>query len=68
MTSSKRPKIVTPEEVAPDSPSPTPIPGREEEEAKKKTRKMAGGSGRAQNILAGRLTADRGNVLNTKLG
>ena len=50
------------------APIPTPIPGREEEEAKKKARRRTG-KGRQQNILAGRLMAQRrGNILNTRLG
>lgn len=60
-----RPKITVP--VEPD-PAPTPIPGREISEAKKKVRKRAGRGGRQQNILAGRLMSQRGDVLNTQLG
>ena len=60
----KTPGIHTP--TVPD-PFPTPIPGREEEEAKKKVKKRARG-GRQQNILAGRLMAQRGNILKTRLG
>ena len=48
-------------------PTPTPIPGREADEAKKKARRR-GGRGRQQNILAGRMMAQRGNILNTRLG
>lgn len=48
-------------------PSPTPIPGREITEAKKKVQKRAG-RGRQQNILAGRLMAQRNDILNTRLG
>ena len=51
---------------APD-PTPTPIPGREEDQAKKKARRRTG-RGRQQNILAGRLTAQRSNILSTRLG
>ena len=66
MTGSKKPKIQTP--VEPD-PTPTPIVGREEEEAKKKVRRRSGG--RAGNIFAGQLNTARGapnNILNTRLG
>lgn len=54
---------------APPKPDPSPmlIPGREVGEAKKKIRKRAG-KGRQQNILAGQMMSQRGNVLNTKLG
>ncbi len=48
-------------------PSPTLIPGREISEAKKKVRKRAG-KGRQQNILAGKMMAQRGNILKTQLG
>lgn len=48
-------------------PSPTPIPGREISEAKKKVRRR-GGKGRQQNILAGKMMSQRGDVLKTKLG
>lgn len=65
MTSSKRPKIQTP--VEPD-PLPTPIPGREEDEAKKKLRRRMKRTGREGTILAGRLTAQRGGILNIRLG
>ena len=61
---SKRPKIVS--AIEPD-PTPTPIPGREIDEAKKKVRKRAG-RGRQQNILAGQMMSQRGNILNTQLG
>ncbi len=61
---SRRPKIQVP--IEPD-PIPTPIPGREIDEAKKKIRKRAG-RGRQQNILAGRMMSQRGNILNTRLG
>jgi hypothetical protein len=63
MTSSKRAKIQVPPE--PD-PTPQPIMGREEEEAKKKVRRRRGG--RASNILAGRLTSARNDILKTQLG
>jgi len=54
---------------APD-PTPTPIFGREEEEAKKKVRRRAAGSGRASQIFAGQLNAQRtgNNILKTRLG
>ncbi len=65
MTGGSRPKVAVPPE--PD-PTPQPIPGREISEAKKKVRKRAGRGGRQQNILAGRLMAQRDNVLNTRLG
>ncbi len=48
-------------------PSPKSIPGREEEQAKKKVRKRAG-RGRQQNILAGQMMSQRNNILNTRLG
>ncbi len=64
MTGGSAPKV----ETLPDpDPAPQPIPGREEEEAKKKARKRRGG-GREGNILAGRLTANRNDVLKTSLG
>lgn len=59
-----RPKIDRPPVL---DPTPMPIPGREEDEAKKKVRARAG-RGRQRNILAGRMMAQRGDVLNTKLG
>ena len=59
-----RPNIQVP--IEPD-PTPMPIPGREIDEAKKKVRKRAG-RGRQQNILAGRMMAQRSNILNTRLG
>ncbi len=65
MTSSaKRPKIETPEEIAP---APLPIQGRAEEEAKKKVRKRARRTGRESTILSGKLMSQRGNILNTRL-
>ena len=62
---SKRPRIEVPAE-----PDPTPqlIPGREEEEAKKKVRRKAKRGGRESTILAGRMTAQRNDVLKTRLG
>ena len=59
------PKVKTPPPVAP---SPTPIVGKEEEEAKKKVRARRGG--RQSTILAGRMMAgrDNTNILKTKLG
>jgi len=65
MTGSKRPKIQTPPE--PD-PTPMPIEGKEEEEAKKKVRKRAKRGGRKSTILAGRMMAQRGDILKTRLG
>ena len=65
MTGSKRPKIQTPADPAP---GPQPIPGREEEEAKKKVRRRARRGGRASNILAGRLSSNRNDILKTQLG
>ncbi len=57
------PKIRTPEAPAPIA---QPIPGRAEEEAKKKVRKRGG---RAATIFAGRLNARSANtILNTRLG
>ncbi len=63
-----RPKRVDPP-VEPD-PAPTPIQGREEEEAKKKVRKRARRGGRESTILAGRFNQQSGgtNILNTRLG
>ncbi len=56
-------------QVPPDpDPAPQPIPGREEEEARKKARKRAKRGGREANILAGRLTANRNDILKTSLG
>ncbi len=63
-----RPKIQTP---ADPDPTATPIPGREEDEAKKKVRRRAGRGGRQSTILAGRLNSQRGtsnNILKTRLG
>ncbi len=58
-----KPKIKTPPVVAPTA---QPIPGRAEEEAKKKVRKRGG---RAATIFAGRLNARNANtILNTRLG
>ncbi len=68
MTGSKRPKITTPPE--PD-PTATPIPGREEDEARKKVRLRARQGGRQSTIFAGRLNSQRGTsntILKTKLG
>ncbi len=57
-----------PDPVPRIDPAPTPIPGREIDEATKKVRKRTG-KGRQQNILAGRLMSQRGNnILNTQLG
>ena len=55
-----------PDVISKPDPSPTLIPGREIDEAKKKVRRR--GRGRQQNILAGRLTAQRSDLLNTRLG
>ena len=49
------------------SPSPTAIPGRDEEAKKKKGRRR-GRTGRESTILAGRLMSSTGNILNTRLG
>lgn len=65
MTGGGRPRIQVPKD--PD-PAPQPILGREEEEAKKKVRRRARRGGRESNILAGRLTAARNDILQTKLG
>lgn len=59
-------KIATPKDPDPVA---TPIPGREESEAKRKTRASAQQRrGRASTILAGKLTSQQGNILNTRLG
>ena len=68
----KRPKIQVPKD--PD-PTATPIPGREQDEAKKKVRQRARRGGRQSTIfagrqLAGRLNSQRGTsntILNTSL-
>lgn len=65
MTSSKKPP--SPRILAEPDPVPTPIPGREIEEAKKKVKRKAG-MGRQKNILAGKMMSQRGDVLNTTLG
>ena len=65
MTGGSRPKVTVPEEPAP---TPMPIAGREEDEAKKKVRKRARRGGREANILAGRLTSNRNDILKTQLG
>ncbi len=67
MTSSKRPKIDTP---ADPDPVAQPIPGREEDEAKKKVRRRARGGGRQSTVFAGQLNRARGGntILNTRLG
>ena len=58
------PKVKTPPDP---SPTPQPILGREEKEAKKKVRRRRGG--RESNILAGRLNAQRNtDILNVRLG
>ena len=56
-----------PTKIPEPSPSPTAIPGREEEVAKKKARRR-GRTGRESTILAGRLMSSTGNILNTRLG
>jgi len=63
MTSSKRAKIDTPPEP---SPTPQPILGREEEEAKKKVRARRGG--RESTRFAGKMMSQNGGILRTKLG
>ncbi len=67
MTGSKRPKVQVP--VEPD-PTPQPILGREEEEAKKKVRKRAGRGGRQSTIFAGLLNSRRqqSDILKTTTG
>lgn len=58
-----KPKIKTPEVLAPTA---QPVPGREEDEAKKKVKRRGG---RAATIFAGRLNARSANtILNTRLG
>ena len=65
MTGSGRQKIQETPEISPAS---TPVPGRVEEEAKKKVRKRARRTGRESTILAGRLMSGQGNnILNTSL-
>ncbi len=67
MTGRRGPNIDTPPDPDPIA---QPIPGRAEEEAKKKVRKRAGG-GRFSTIFAGQLNRARGNtntILNTSLG
>lgn len=65
MTSSRRPNIDRPPDPDPIA---QPIPGREEEQAKKKVRRRVGG--RQSTIFAGRLNAQRNgnNILSTSLG
>lgn len=55
-----------PDPIPDPDPAPTPIPGREISEAKKKVRKKP--RGRQENIFAGRLMAQRNNILNERLG
>lgn len=58
-----RPKIVTPPDPDPIA---QPIPGRAEEQAKKKIKRRGG---RQSTIFAGQLNRARGNtILNTRLG
>ena len=69
--SSSKPKKMKPIETPEDpAPAPEPIMGREEDEAKKKVKKRRQGRGRASNILAGRLNAQRNDtdILKTRLG
>ena len=63
MSGGKSPDI--PPEAAP---TPTPVIGREQEEAKKKVKQRQGG--RASTIFAGRLNEQRNNtnILKTRLG
>ncbi len=67
-----QPDIPIPPKAELLAPSPQPIPGRAEDEAKKKVRRRASGKGRAGTIkagglLAGRLNQQR-NILRTRLG
>jgi len=53
---------------APD-PLPQPIPGREQQEAKRMARgRVRRGGGKSSNILGGRMMSKTNNLLNTKLG
>ena len=68
MGGGKTPKIRTP---ADPDPTATPIPRREEDEAKSKVRQRARKGGRQSTIFAGRLNSQRGisnTILNTRLG
>ncbi len=58
-----------PDPIAID-PAPTPIAGREEDEAKKKAKRRVSRTGRASQIFAGRLNAQSGGnqILKTRLG
>ncbi len=60
-----QPDIQFPEELVP---APQPIPGRAEEEAKKKVKRRARRGGRQSNILAGRLNQRSTSILKTRLG
>lgn len=65
MTGGKSRKI----DVPPDpDPTPQPILGREEEEAKKKVKRRARRGGRESTRLAGRLMSNRNDILKTELG
>ena len=57
------PKIKKPPDP---SPTPQPVLGREEDEARRQVRGRRGG--RSANILAGRLTSQRNDILKTQLG
>jgi hypothetical protein len=64
MTGSRKVKKIPP--PPPPVPTPQPILGREEDEARKKVRKKR--RGREANILAGRLTSQRNDILKVRLG
>ena len=53
------------------APTATPVPGREESEAKKKAALRSKRGGRESTILAGKMNSEKSNnpyILNTKLG
>jgi len=59
-SAAQKPKFKDPDPV------PEPVLGREEEQAKKRVTNRRGG--RQANILAGRMTAQRNDILKTRLG
>ena len=60
----------SPDAPPPVAPTATPVPGREEDEAKRKVLSRAKRHGRESTILAGRLNSEQKNtnILNTRLG